>query len=183
MTSLWGLTVCVMHAEKKLFLMNACEYSRNMVYLIPVMEERVMRSLDEIDYKLLELLRTNARMPLKDLSAEVFLSTPAVSARIEKLENDGFIKGYHAATDYEKLGNGIKAFIMITVRPEDKPEFIDFIRNKECVIECNHITGNYSMIVKAMFPSTTPMNTFVGELQKYGKTQTQVVFETVIERY
>ena len=142
-----------------------------------------MKTLDETDFKLLDLLRQNARMPLKDLSAEVFLSTPAVSARIEKLENDGFIKGYHAATDYEKLGNGIKAFIMITVRPEDKPEFIEFMSNSECVLECNNITGNHSMIVKAMFPSTTPMNAFVGELQKFGKTQTQVVFETIVERY
>lgn len=142
-----------------------------------------MKTLDETDFKLLDLLRQNARMPLKDLSAEVFLSTPAVSARIEKLENDGFIKGYHAATDYEKLGNGIKAFIMITVRPEDRPEFIEFMTNSECVLECNNITGNYSMIVKAMFPSTTPMNAFVGELQKFGKTQTQVVFETIVERY
>lgn len=142
-----------------------------------------MKTLDETDFKLLDLLRQNARMPLKDLSAEVFLSTPAVSARIEKLENDGFIKGYHAATDYEKLGNGIKAFIMITVRPEDKPEFIEFMSNSECVLECNNITGNYSMIVKAMFPSTTPMNAFVGELQRFGKTQTQVVFETIVERY
>ncbi|MDD7719263.1 MAG: Lrp/AsnC family transcriptional regulator [Eubacteriaceae bacterium] len=142
-----------------------------------------MKTLDETDFKLLDLLRQNARMPLKDLSAEVFLSTPAVSARIEKLENDGFIKGYHAATDYEKLGNGIKAFIMITVRPEDKPEFIEFMNSSECVLECNNITGNYSMIVKAMFPSTTPMNAFVGELQKFGKTQTQVVFETIVERY
>lgn len=142
-----------------------------------------MRTLDETDYKLLELLRENARTPLKELSAAVFLSTPAVSARIEKLENDGFITGYHATTDYEKLGNGIKAFIMITVRPEDKEEFIDFIGNQECVMECNHITGNYSMIVKTMFPSTTPLNQFVGELQRFGKTQTQVVFETVVERY
>ena len=142
-----------------------------------------MKTLDETDFKLLDLLRQNARMPLKDLSAEVFLSTPAVSARIEKLENDGFIKGYHAATDYEKLGNGIKAFIMITVRPEDKPEFIEFMSNSECVLECNNITGNYSMIVKAMFPSTTPMNAFVGELQRFGKTQTQVVFDTIVERY
>ena len=142
-----------------------------------------MKTLDETDFKLLDLLRQNARMPLKDLSAEVFLSTPAVSARIEKLENDGFIKGYHAATDYEKLGNGIKAFIMITVRPEDKPEFIEFMSNSECVLECNNITGNYSIIVKAMFPSTTPMNAFVGELQRFGKTQTQVVFETIVERY
>ena len=142
-----------------------------------------MRSLDEVDKKILNRLRQNGRISLKELSSEVFLTMPAVSARIEKLEREGYIKGYHAEVDLEKLGYGIKAFILITVKPEDNKKFYEFVRGERCILECNHITGNYSMIVKAMFPSTTPMNTFVGELQKYGKTQTQVVFETVIERY
>ena len=42
--------------------------------------------MDKIDYKIIELLQKNARYPLKHLAEEVYLSTPAVSARIEKLE-------------------------------------------------------------------------------------------------
>ena len=45
-----------------------------------------MRTLDEIDKKILNRLRQNGRISLKELSAEVFLTMPAVSARIEKLE-------------------------------------------------------------------------------------------------
>lgn len=142
-----------------------------------------MRGLDEIDKKIIELLRENARMPLKDLSAQVFLTTPAVSSRIEKLEKEGIIKGYHADIDLEKLGYGIKAYIMITVKPEDREAFAEFIKGKEYIIECNHITGVYSMIVKAVFPSTTPMNTFVGELLRFGKTETLVVFDDVVENF
>ena len=50
-----------------------------------------MKNLDEIDLKIIELLRANGRMSLKDLSGEVFLTTPAVAARIEKLEKEGYI--------------------------------------------------------------------------------------------
>ena len=41
--------------------------------------------LDHIDAKILNLLRENARMPLKEIAEHVFLSSPAVSARIERL--------------------------------------------------------------------------------------------------
>lgn len=42
--------------------------------------------MDKIDKKLITLLQQDARMPLKALAENVFLSSPAVSARIERLE-------------------------------------------------------------------------------------------------
>ena len=51
-----------------------------------------MRNLDEIDVKILNMLKKNARTPLKELSAEVFLTTPAVSSRMEKLEREDVYK-------------------------------------------------------------------------------------------
>ena len=128
-----------------------------------------MRNLDDIDIKILNQLRKNARTPMKELSALVYLTTPAVSARIDKLEKDGYIKGYHANLDLEKLGYGIKAFIMITV--------------EKSVLECNHITGPYSMILKVVFSSTSLLDEFLGKLQVFGKTETQVVFSTALERH
>ena len=142
-----------------------------------------MRSLDEVDKKILNQLRQNGRISLKELSAEVFLTMPAVSARIEKLEREGYIKGYHAEVDLEKLGYGIKAFILITVKPEDNKKFYEFVRGERCILECNHITGNYSMILKAVFSSTTLLDEFLGRLQSFGKTETHVVFSTAVERY
>ena len=142
-----------------------------------------MRSLDEVDKKILNRLRQNGRISLKELSSEVFLTMPAVSARIEKLEREGYIKGYHAEVDLEKLGYGIKAFILITVKPEDNKKFYEFVREERCILECSHITGNYSMILKAVFSSTTLLDEFLGKLQSFGKTETHVVFSTAVERY
>ena len=49
------------------------------------------RPMDEIDLKLLRLLQKNSRTPIKTLAGEVRLSSPAVSARIERLEKQGYI--------------------------------------------------------------------------------------------
>ena len=50
--------------------------------------------MDKIDKKLITLLQNNARMPLKALAENVFLSSPAVSARIERLEKEEIIEGF-----------------------------------------------------------------------------------------
>ena len=61
-------------------------------------------ALDMIDEKIVELLQENARIAIKEIAAQVFLSSPAVTARIERLESKGIIKGYHAAVDSVNLG-------------------------------------------------------------------------------
>ena len=142
-----------------------------------------MKNIDEMDVQILKLLKMNARMSRKELSSEVHLTTHALSARIDKLENAGFIKGYHADVDLEKIGYKIKAFIQMSVLPEDQRKFYDFIQKTDFVLECNNITGPYSMLLKVVTPTTSELDTFIGELQEFGRTETQVVFSTVLERF
>ena len=71
----------------------------------------------------------------------------------------------------------------MTVRPEEGKKFYEFVREQKCILECNHITGNYSMILKVAFSSTVLLDEFLGKLQTFGKTETHVVFSTILERY
>ena len=137
--------------------------------------------LDNIDKKIIEILQINARTPVKEIAKEVFLSSPAVSARIDHLEKSGVITGYHAQLNPEFLGYHIKAFINLEVEPFQKKELYPVIQGIPNVIECNCVTGNYSMLMKVAFPSTIELDGFIGQLQHFGKTQTQIVFSTPVE--
>ncbi len=137
--------------------------------------------MDKIDLKLIELLQKNARYSLKYLAKEVFLSTPAVSSRIQKLEEAGIITGYFAQLDPLKLGYNIKAFINLEMSPKQKPEFYPFIAACPNVLECNCVTGKYSMLIKVAYHTTLELDAFIGALQKYGNTETQIVFSTPVE--
>ena len=137
--------------------------------------------MDKIDKKLVTLLQQNARMPLKALAEQVFLSSPAVSARLERLEKENIIVGYEAKVNPLKLGYHITAFINLEIVPAQKPEFYPFVRDCHNVIECNCVTGNYSMLLKVAFASTIDLDTFIGQLQKFGRTSTQIVFSTPVE--
>ena len=136
--------------------------------------------MDKIDKKILDLLQENARYPLKYLASQVFLSSPAVSARIERLEKQGIISGYHADIEPITLGFHITAFINLALDPKQKPEFYPFIDSCPNVLECDCVTGIYSMLIKVCFQSTMELDTFIGHLQMYGKTETQIVFSTPV---
>ena len=104
--------------------------------------------MDEIDLKLLRLLQKNARTPIKALAGEVRLSSPAVSARIERLEKQGVIRAYTLDLDPLQLGHHILAYIHLDMQPIQKEEFYPFIAACSNVLECNCVTGNYSMLIK-----------------------------------
>lgn len=137
--------------------------------------------MDKIDRKLIKLLQENARYPLKYLAEQVFLSPPAVATRIDKLEKSGVITGYSAKVDKLKLGYNITAFINLAMSPKEKPVFYPFINACPNVIECNCVTGAYSMLIKVAYETTLELDAFIGHLQKFGNTETQIVFSTPVE--
>lgn len=137
--------------------------------------------MDTIDKKIISILQHNARTPLKNIAAEVFLTSPAVSARIEKLEQEGILTGFHASVDPLKLGYHIKAYISLEISPSQKPEVYPFLQAHPNVLECDCVTGNYSVLLKVAFPSTMELDEFIGKLQYFGKTSTMIVFSTIVE--
>ena len=110
--------------------------------------------IDRVDKEILKLLQQNGRLSLKTIAEKTFLSSPAVSARIERMENDGIILGYEAKVSPIRMGYHILAYINLNVQPEDKNKFYKYAE------------------------SIPKLDTFLGQLQKFGKTSTQIVFAT-----
>ena len=111
--------------------------------------------LDHIDEQIIKLLHDNARIPLKS--------------------------GYTAKINPAELGYHIKAFINLEVNPDQKKDFYPYIKSCNNVVECNCVTGDYAMLIEVMFKSTEELDHFIGELQTFGSTKTQIVFSTSVE--
>ena len=138
-------------------------------------------NIDETDLLILSLLKDNARISIKSIAEKTYLSSTAISARIEKLEKSGYIEGYFTKINSQAFGLKIKAFIFVEIEPIQKQEFYPYIRACENVVECNCVTGEYSMLLEVLFASTDELDRFIGELQHFGKTKTQIVFSTPVE--
>ena len=137
--------------------------------------------IDDTDRQILSLLKDNARIPAKRFAEKTFLSPTAIATRIERLEEEGYITGYHAHLNPELLGFQVKAFINLEVDPVRKKEFYPYIQSQLNVVECNCVTGDFSMLVEVLFPTTSDLDVFINELQHFGRTKTLIVFSTSVE--
>ena len=95
-------------------------------------------------------------------------------------EKQGVIRAYTLDLDPLQLGHHILAYIHLDMQPTQKEEFYPFIAACSNVLECNCVTGNYSMLIKVSFASTQELDGFIGRLQKFGKTETQIVFSSPV---
>jgi len=141
--------------------------------------------LDEIDLKILSLLQDNGRYHLGDIAKEVALSSPAVLERVKKLEANGLIKGYQAVLDAKKLGKDITAFIGVSLGQQKNLDgFAVFIVEQADVLECHHVTGEESFILKVKTASTDSLEKLLGDIRSVDgvtRTVTKVVLSTLKE--
>lgn len=138
------------------------------------------KDLDTIDYQILELLQKNGRMPVKEIAHQINLSAPATSNRIDYLERENYILGYQAVVDPVKMGLYTKAFICLEVSPKHKKQFYPYIEKCANVVECSCVTGEYSMLLEVQFRTTIELDIFIGELQRFGRTNTLIAFSTAV---
>lgn len=82
--------------------------------------------------------------------------------------------------DPVKLGYHITAYVNLDVLPGEKLVFYERMAEIPNVLECSCVTGDYSMLLKVAFSSTMELDAFIGEVQKYGKTNTQIVLSTPV---
>jgi Lrp/AsnC family leucine-responsive transcriptional regulator len=141
--------------------------------------------LDHIDLKILYILQYNGRARLADIAGEVDLSVPAVMERVKKLESSGVIKGYQALLDGKKVGKDITAFIGVSVGNQpDIDKFAARMLHYRDVLECHHVTGDESFIVKVKSANTGSLEKLLGEIRSIEgvtRTVTKVVLSTAKE--
>ncbi len=105
--------------------------------------------LDVIDRKILARLQDDAKISQAELAKAVGLTPPSVNERIRKLERGGVIRGYVALLDERKLGQDITAFVEIFIEhPKFETGFIEAVRELDEILECHHITGEFSLLLK-----------------------------------
>jgi Lrp/AsnC family transcriptional regulator, leucine-responsive regulatory protein len=134
------------------------------------------------------LLQENAKMSQAEVAKAVGLTAPSVNERIRKLERAGFIRGYVALLDDKKLGHDITAFVEVFVEhPKFEKEFIQAVEGLDEVLECHHITGEFSLLLKI---KVTDMAAFrrllieeLNSIRGVRQTRTVMVLATAKEQH
>jgi Lrp/AsnC family leucine-responsive transcriptional regulator len=138
--------------------------------------------LDKTGRHLLRELQANARLSFSELGRRVGLSTPAVVERMRRLEEAGLITGYRAEVNPEKLGLAVTAFIRLFTTAKEYPRFLALAETLPEVLECYHVTGGESFVLKVVCESLVHLEAVIARLSPFGETSTSVVLSAPIHR-
>lgn len=142
--------------------------------------------LDDIDRQILALMQENCRLPLAKIGERVGLSAPSVMERVKKLEDGGIITAYRAVVNARLLGKDITAFIGVsTGHPHAIDTFEHEIESLDDVLECHHVTGSHTLILKAKTRNTSSLEELISRIRSIEgvvRTETMVVLSTHTER-
>jgi Lrp/AsnC family leucine-responsive transcriptional regulator len=135
--------------------------------------------LDQIGLKILNALQADARVSYAELGKRVGLSPPAVIERVRRMEEAGIITGYHAEVNLADVGLPVTAFIQLRCGSEHYPSVIALSTKLSEVVECHHVSGGESFVLKVAVESVAALEEVIGKLGAYGQTKTSIVLSSV----
>ena len=136
--------------------------------------------MDELDSKIIQLMMRNARMPVKEIAKQVNLTSPAVSSRIHRMEQEGIIGGYTVTLNRPADRVYVDALISLSVAPSKHDAFLNLIQNSKEVLQCYHVTGDYTFLIKVSCGSMPQLEHLILQFQKLGTTSTQIILSTPV---
>ena len=141
-----------------------------------------MDHLDDVDWRLLELLQADGRLSFSELGRRVSLSGSAVTERVRRLEERGVITGYAASIDTTKLGLPIEALVRARVRSLDTPRFRTSVLPLPQVVAADHVTGEECWVLRVLCRDTAELEELLEKVQRYGETSTSLVLSSPLKR-
>jgi Lrp/AsnC family transcriptional regulator, leucine-responsive regulatory protein len=143
-------------------------------------------ALDKIDARILRVLQKDGRISNLKLAEEVHLSPTAVLERVKRLARDGYILGYEAKLNPEKLGAGMMVFIEVVLDRTTHDAMNTFkaaVQVRPEILECHLVAGGFDYLIKTRVANMQAYREFVGSviwaLPGVRETRTYAVMEEV----
>lgn len=102
--------------------------------------------LDEVDFKIVQLLETNGKLSNKEVAEKIGLSVTPTFERIKRLERNGVIEGYSAKINRKAIGKHLLVYCQVSLKEHHLKVLEQFeaeIAQFEELVYCHHIAGDY----------------------------------------
>lgn len=145
--------------------------------------------LDDIDFKIIELLQKDGRLSHAAIGKEIGLTGPSVYARIQRMEREGIIQGYTVLLDSAKVGRGLVAFVRVDMQNVSDnygpfEHFEEFTRQEPEIMECFDVAGEDSYVLKIRTGSPERLRELLKKiytLPGVNRTVTSIALATIKE--
>ena len=138
------------------------------------------RLIDDLDRRILEQLQAEGRVSLAELGRRVNLSPPAVAERVQRLERDGVITGYHARVSPRAIGYPVSAVVRVAPTSGSLERIREIARESPEVVECHRITGEDCFFLKVYLRSLDELEPVLDRFTPYGRTTTSLIHSSPV---
>ncbi len=141
--------------------------------------------MDDVDRRLIELMRGDARAPTAKLARALGLSRTTVQSRLERLERSGVIAGYTVRLSDAHERGQIHAYVMMTVAPKNSPAVVAAVRRLTAVRLLCSVSGPFDLIAEVVTPSVAAMDAVIdalGAIDGVERTTSSLVLSTKFAR-
>lgn len=146
-------------------------------------------SFDKIDRQIIAILQQEGRIPNKELSERIGLTTTPTLERVRRLEREGVIEGYAARINKESIGRGFSAFVAVTLKVHQLnllEEFTSAVKEIPEILACYHTTGEGDFLLHVVSKDTKDyeqlMRNKLTTLPDVERLHTSIVLNTIKER-
>ena len=140
--------------------------------------------MDEIDLKIINLLSSDAKRSLADIGGRVSLSPSSVNERIRRLTSSGAIRRFTIELDPVAVGLETLVFVWLALREDaDEAAFRSYAARNAAILECHHVTGVWSYLVKLRVSATPEIEGFLADLkaQRFlGRSETVIALSSPV---
>lgn len=131
------------------------------------MAEQKTKGLDRLDLSILNALQKDGRISYVDLADKVGLSSTPCIERVKRLEKEGYIEGYYARLNPQKLNCSMLVFVEISLSYQSKDAFAEFNRAVSTlpyILECHLVSGDADYLIKARINDMSQYRALLGDM-------------------
>jgi Lrp/AsnC family transcriptional regulator, leucine-responsive regulatory protein len=142
--------------------------------------DNVSSVLDGTNLDILRLLLDDPRMAMSELARRIGMSAPAVTERVQRMQDAGVIRGARLDVDQAALGLGITAYVRVRPMPGQLQNIADLARKTPEIIECHRVTGEDCFIMKVLVGRVELLEAVLDEILTFGNTTSSIVQSTPV---
>lgn len=131
--------------------------------------------LDATNLRLLAELLADPRLTMAELARRLKMSAPAVTDRVQRLEEAGVIKGYSLLIEPRALGFPVAAYVRVRPEPRQLQKLAELAAQTPEVVECHRITGDDCFLMKVHVSAVDQLEVVLDRFLPYGQTTTSIV--------
>ncbi|MBO6781705.1 MAG: Lrp/AsnC family transcriptional regulator [Alphaproteobacteria bacterium] len=136
--------------------------------------------IDQADRALLDIVQQDARLSFREIARRAGLSTPTVAERLRRLEAAGVVTGYAARVDGPAVGRAIEAYLRVSASDRDFHRVTGLCASLDDVLECHHVTGEESFLVRVAVPSVAGLEELISRFRKIGTVRSSLILSSPV---